>query len=144
MITFNAEGVELPALPEAQTVRWLTQVARRWGRTVGQINYVFVGDDEILHLNRQFLGHDYFTDHIGFDYGTQSIASGDIYISLDTVRTNAPLYGSTFQEELLRVVAHGLLHLCGLDDHTPEEQQRMRQAEDEALAPPLSPPSKSP
>ena len=106
---------------------------------VGDVNYIFVDDATILDVNRRFLGHDYYTDHIGFDYSEGNALSGDIYISLDTVASNASLFGTTFPEELRRIIIHGLLHLCGLRDKSPEEQTRMREAEDRALASPLTP-----
>ena len=87
----------------------------------------------MLDINRRFIGHDYYTDHIGFDYSKDGALSGDIYISLDTVRTNSELFGVTFDQELRRIIIHGLLHLCGLRDKTDEERDHMQQAEDKAL-----------
>ena len=124
----------MPPITEAEVSAWVRQVAKSYGKTVGDINYIFVDDETILDINRRFIGHDYYTDHIGFDYSSDGALSGDIYISLDTVRTNAELYGATFDQELRRIIIHGLLHLCGLRDKTEEERAQMQQAEDRALA----------
>ena len=124
----------MPDITEAEVSAWVRQVAKSYGKTVGDINYIFVDDETILDINRRFIGHDYYTDHIGFDYSSDGALSGDIYISLDTVRTNAELYGATFDQELRRIILHGLLHLCGLRDKTEEERAQMQQAEDRALA----------
>jgi len=124
----------MPDISEAEVSAWVRQVAKSYGKVVGDINYIFVDDETILDINRRFIGHDYYTDHIGFDYSEADALSGDIYISLDTVRSNAELYGATFDEELRRIIIHGVLHLCGLRDKTPEERQQMQQAEDQALS----------
>ena len=134
MITYNTINVAKPDINEAEVSAWVRQVAKSYGKVVGDINYIFVDDETILEINRRFIGHDYYTDHIGFDYSEAGALSGDIYISLDTVRSNAELYDATFDEELRRIIIHGLLHLCGLRDKTPEERQQMQQAEDQALA----------
>ncbi len=123
----------MPDIREAEVSAWVRQVAKSYGKVVGDINYIFVDDETILDINRRFIGHDYYTDHIGFDYSQGNALSGDIYISLDTVRTNAEQFGATYQEELRRIIIHGLLHLCGLRDKTPEERTEMQQAEDKAL-----------
>jgi len=136
MITFNTQGTAMPELDEAEVSAWLKSIAATYNKVVGDVNYIFVDDPTMLSINRRFLGHDYYTDHIGFDYSEGNALSGDIYISLDTVRSNAALFGATFQEELRRIIVHGMLHLCGLRDKTPEEQTRMRQAENQALARP--------
>ena len=124
----------MPDISEAEVSAWVRQVAKGYGKVVGDVNYIFVDDETILDINRRFIGHDYYTDHIGFDYSEGNALSGDIYISLDTVRTNAEQYGAKQEEELRRIIIHGLLHLCGLHDKTPEERARMQQAEDIALS----------
>ena len=134
MITYNTINAAKPDIAEAEVSAWLRQVAKTYGKVIGDINYIFVDDETMLDINRRFLGHDYYTDHIGFDYSEADALSGDIFISLDTVRTNATLFDTTFRDELRRIIIHGLLHLCGLRDKTGEEQQHMRQAEDLALA----------
>lgn len=123
----------MPDIIETEVSAWVRQVAKSYGKVVGDINYIFVDDETILDINRRFIGHDYYTDHIGFDYSEGNALSGDIYISLDTVRTNAELYRVSSGEELRRIIIHGLLHLCGLRDKTPEERTQMQKAEDKAL-----------
>ena len=103
-------------------------------RVVGDINYVFCNDEEILDVNRRYLQHDYYTDIITFDYGRGNVLSGDLYISLDTVRSNAELLGKPYDEELHRVLVHGVLHLVGINDKGPGERELMEAAEDAALA----------
>ena len=134
MVTYNSINVGEPDIDRQAVTSWITQVAAGYGRKVGDINYIFVDDEEILRINRQFINHDYYTDHIGFDYTQGNILSGDTYISLDTVRTNAQLFHKTYQDELHRVMIHSILHLCGLKDKTPEERLAMEKAEDAALA----------
>ena len=124
----------MPDINETEVSDWVRQVAKNYGKVVGDINYIFVDDETMLDINRRFIGHDYYTDHIGFDYSQGNALSGDIYISLDTVRTNAALFGVRPHQELRRIIIHGLLHLCGLRDKTPEERQQMQQAEDLALS----------
>ena len=133
MITYNTINVEMPNIVEAEVSAWVKSTAATYNKVVGDINYIFVDDETMLDINRRFIGHDYYTDHIGFDYSEDDALSGDIYISLDTVKTNAEKFGATFDEELRRVIIHGLLHLCGLRDMTDEERQQMQQAEDKAL-----------
>ena len=133
MITYNIINVAMPDIREEEVSEWVRQVAKSYGKVVGDVNYIFVDDETMLDINRRFIGHDYYTDHIGFDYSQGDALSGDIYISLDTVRTNAEQFGVTQDEELRRIIIHGLLHLCGLHDKTPEERAKMQQAEDEAL-----------
>jgi len=133
MITYNTINVEMPNIVEAEVSAWVKSTAATYNKVVGDINYIFVDDETMLGINRRFIGHDYYTDHIGFDYSEDDALSGDIYISLDTVKTNAEKFGATFDEELRRVIIHGLLHLCGLRDKTDEERQQMQNAEDKAL-----------
>ena len=123
----------MPDIVEAEVSAWIRQIAKSYNKVVGDINYIFVDDETMLDINRRFIGHDYYTDHIGFDYSQGNALSGDIYISLDTVRTNSELFGVTFGQELRRIIIHGLLHLCGLRDKTDEERDHMQQAEDKAL-----------
>ena len=133
MITFNAINVPLPELDKDWVCRWINNVASSYGKRIDLVNYIFVDDEEILRINRQFIGHDYYTDHIGFDNSQGNILSGDTYISLDTVRTNAELFGTDYEEELYRVIIHSILHLCGIDDMTDEQRQQMEEAENRAL-----------
>lgn len=134
MITYAAEGVKMPTLKKRDTTAWIKQVAARYGRKVGEIGYLFVNDEKILEVNREYLGHDYFTDIITFDYDEGEVINGDLVISLDTVRSNALLFGKDYNEELHRVIIHGILHLCGINDKGPGEREIMEAAENEALA----------
>lgn len=134
MINFQSSGVEMPAVNMAQISRWLTEVASGYGRQIGNLSYQFCDDEEILRVNRKFLDHDYYTDIITFDYTIGKKVGADIFISLDTVASNADELGVSFEDELHRVIVHGLLHLCGIKDKTPEERASMESAENNALA----------
>lgn len=124
----------MPALDERKVSRWIRSVAADYGFSVGNINYIFCSDERELEVNRRFLGHDYYTDVITFDYSTPSTLNGDIFISLDTVRSNAELVGTSFDNELLRILIHGVLHLTGQGDKTPETKAQMTAKEELALA----------
>lgn len=124
----------MPAHDELALRDWIVEVARRHGKRVGCLTYVFCDDDYILETNRQFLGHDYYTDIITFDYSNSHRIAGDMVISQDTVRTNAEALGAPYDTELLRVIIHGVLHLCGINDKGPGEREIMEQHENEALA----------
>lgn len=134
MITFHTQNIGMPLIDTFKVDGWLHRVATTYHRKIGDICYIFTDDETILTMNHQFIGHNYYTDHIGFDYCQGSILSGDIYISLDTVRTNAKLYAPNYMHELHRVIIHGMLHLIGIKDKTPEERREMETAEDKALA----------
>ena len=134
MITYNAEDVKLPTIKKRETTRWIKKVAATYGRKVGEIGYMFVNDEKILEVNNEYLGHDYYTDVITFDYCEGDILNGDIVISLDTVRTNAEKFGKTYEEELYRVIIHVILHLCGINDKGPGEREIMEENENKALA----------
>lgn len=134
MITYNSEGVRMPKIKKRDTSAWIKAVAASYGCKVGEIGYLFVDDEKILEVNREYLGHDYYTDVITFDYDEDDTVSGDIVISLDTVRSNAQLFGKTYEEELYRVIIHGILHLCGINDKGPGEREIMEAAENKALA----------
>ena len=124
----------MPALDERKVGKWIRSVAADYGFSVGNINYIFCSDERELAVNREFLGHDYYTDVITFDYSTPSTLNGDIFISLDTVRSNAEMVSTTFDHELLRILIHGVLHLTGQGDKTPETKEQMTQKEEAALA----------
>lgn len=134
MITYNAEDVKLPTIKKRETTRWIKKVAATYGCKVGEIGYMFVNDEKILEVNNEYLSHDYYTDVITFDYCEGDILNGDIVISLDTVRTNAEKFGKTYEEELYRVIIHGILHLCGINDKGPGEREIMEENENKALA----------
>ena len=133
-VQWMTAGVELPQLDYTKLEQWIAQVAKSHSRLAHTINYMFCDDDEILRVNRQFLQHDYFTDIITFDYCTGSLLRGDIFISLDTVSSNAESLGLPYGRELLRVIIHGVLHLCGINDKGPGEREIMERAENEALS----------
>jgi rRNA maturation RNase YbeY len=123
----------MPPINQQKVTEWVRQVAATYRRHVGDINFIFVDDEEILRVNREFIGHDYYTDHIGFDYSQGTTISGDIYIGVDTVRTNSEKIGCDYMDELHRVIIHGVLHLCGIDDKGPGERAIMEAEEDKAL-----------
>ena len=134
MISYNTVNVKMPAIRRRDTSAWVKAVAASYGKKVGEIAYIFVDDEETLRVNREYLQHDYYTDIITFDYTEGDTISGDLFISLDTVRTNAEQYGKPYEEELHRVIIHGILHLCGINDKGPGEREIMEAAEDKALA----------
>lgn len=134
MITYTAEGVRFPNIKRRETTAWIRRVAASYGKTVGEVGYLFCDDEKILEVNREYLGHDYYTDIITFDYDEGNQINGDLVISLDTVRTNAEQFQKPYDEELHRVIIHGILHLCGLNDKGPGERELMETAENKALA----------
>ena len=141
MISYNSENVKVPQIRRRDTSAWIKKVATLHGKKVGDIAYIFCDDEKILEVNRQYLQHDYYTDIITFDYSEDDVISGDIFISLDTVRTNAEQFAtqserfkSPYEQELHRVIIHGVLHLCGINDKGPGEREIMEQNENEALA----------
>lgn len=134
MITYSAENVRMPQIKKRDTTKWIRDVAATYGKRVGEIGYLFCDDEYILSVNRQYLGHDYYTDIITFDYCEGDVLNGDLVISLDTVRTNADLFGKPYEEELHRVIIHGILHLCGQNDKGPGEREQMEAAENRALS----------
>lgn len=133
MITYNAEGVRFPKIKRRDTSAWIRRVAASYGKKVGEVGYLFCDDEHILQVNREYLGHDYYTDIITFDYSENDTLNGDLVISLDTVRTNAEKFLKDYNEELHRVIIHGILHLCGINDKGPGERELMEAAEDRAL-----------
>ena len=133
MIQYIAENVKMPALQKQRISRWIKEIADGYGKKTGDIAYVFCDDQKILEVNNQYLDHDYYTDIITFDYTTGNTISGDIFISLDTVKSNADEYGADFETELHRILIHGILHLCGNDDKSPELRADMTNKENKAL-----------
>ena len=134
MITYECDGVKMPKIRKRDTSSWIRHVAAYYGKRVGEIGYMFVNHDKILEVNRQYLQHDYYTDIITFDYSENGIINGDIFISLDTVKSNSEKYHSDYHTELYRVIIHGILHLCGINDKLPGEREIMEAAENAALA----------
>lgn len=133
-VQWMAEGVDMPAIDTARLEVWLEKVAAAHGCILGPLSYLFCDDEKILEVNRQFLNHDYYTDIITFDYTRGRRVSGDMVISLDTVATNADGVGESYGRELHRVIVHGLLHLCGINDKGPGEREIMERHENEALS----------
>ncbi|MBR6189380.1 MAG: rRNA maturation RNase YbeY [Prevotella sp.] len=134
MITYNCENVKMPAIRRRDTSAWIKRVAESYGKRVGEVGYLFCDDEKILEVNKEYLQHDYYTDIITFDYCEDDVLNGDIVISLDTVRSNAEKLGKDYDEELHRVIIHGILHLCGLNDKGPGEREQMEAAENQTLA----------
>ncbi len=132
MISFNYE-TEFELSNEDQLSNWLSQVILSENKKEGDINYIFCDDEYLLNLNEQYLDHDTLTDIISFDYTVGNELHGDIFISIERVRENAQDFNVTFDEELKRVLAHGILHYCGFKDKSEEDEQLMRQKEDEKI-----------
>lgn len=134
MISFLTENIKMPRLDRKAVRAWITSVAASYdGRRVGNVNYIFCNDERILQVNNEFLGHDYYTDIITFDYSEPGVVSGDMYISLDTVFSNSSKFHTSYETELLRVIIHGVLHLCGINDKGRGERAVMEAAEERAL-----------
>ena len=127
MITYTAENVKFPKIKRRETTAWIRRVADTYGKKVGEVGYLFCDDEHILEVNREYLGHDYYTDIITFDYCEDDVLNGDL-------RSNAELFGKDYDEELHRVIIHGILHLCGINDKGPGERELMEAAENRALA----------
>ena len=134
MISYSTENVKMPAIRRRDTSAWIRRVAATYGKRVGEVGYLFCDDEKILEVNKEYLQHDYYTDIITFDYCEDDVLNGDIVISLDTVHSNAEKLGKDYDEELHRVIIHGILHLCGLNDKGPGEREQMEAAENQALA----------
>jgi rRNA maturation RNase YbeY len=124
----------MPKIRKRDTTAWIRRVAATYGRKIGEVGYLFCDDEKILEVNREYLQHDYYTDIITFDYNEGKQINGDLVISLDTVKSNAQLFNKPYEEELYRVIIHGILHLCGINDKGPGEREIMEAAENAALA----------
>lgn len=133
MISYNIINVKMPNISRRLTSAWVKAVADTYGKRVGEVAYIFCDDEKILEVNREYLEHDYYTDIITFDYSEGNRIAGDLFISLDTVASNSELFGRPYEEELHRVIIHGILHLCGIKDKEPGEREQMEQAENQAL-----------
>ncbi len=132
-ITYIAQGIDLPGFNQCIVNQWIEAVTRTFDKSVGNLTYIFCTDEKIIEVNREFLQHDYFTDIITFDYSNRRRISGDMFISLDTVRSNAALFGKSYDDELMRVVIHGVLHLVGINDKGVGEREIMEKHENDAL-----------
>lgn len=132
-VTYQTKDINFPKIKRRDTSIWIKEIAHIHRKNVDEIAYIFCSDAKILEINKQYLQHNYYTDIITFDYSEGDSISGDIFISLDTVKSNSEKFKTNYTEELHRVIIHGILHLCGFKDKTPEDEQIMREKENEAL-----------
>lgn len=133
MINFFNEDVDLPALSFPAIKKWIKKTIESYNFKTGDISFIFCSDDYLLKINQSYLNHDYFTDIITFNYNIDKVVSGDIFISVDTVRINAVEFNATEQDEFLRVIIHGILHLIGFDDQNEDQILEMREKENIAI-----------
>jgi rRNA maturation RNase YbeY len=134
MISYQTDGTKMPDIKKRETSAWIKKVAATYGKKCGEIAYIFCDDEKILEVNKEYLQHDYYTDIITFDYSEADSISGDLFISLDTVRSNSEQLGVGYEQELHRVIIHGILHLCGINDKGEGEREIMEAAENKALS----------
>ena len=133
MISYTTCQTHMPDIKKRATNEWIKSVAALYHFKIGEIAYIFCNDEKILDVNKQYLQHDFYTDIITFDYDEGDTINGDLVISLDTVKSNSEMFGKEYEEELFRVIIHGILHLCGINDKAPGEREIMEKAEDKAL-----------
>ncbi len=134
MIRFSTLDVEMPAIDPQKTKTWIDEVAQKYDKTIGELYYYFCSDEKLLEINRERLGHDFYTDIVTFPLtDCETVLSSEFCISIDRIAENAQTFGRTYESELHRVIIHGVLHLIGFDDHTEEEEKQMREKEEEAL-----------
>ncbi|MGE0078388.1 MAG: rRNA maturation RNase YbeY [Bacteroidales bacterium] len=133
-IILQNQDVKFNLKNKTKIKNWIKTVIAHYNKDLGDINYIFCSDSYILELNQQYLDHNYYTDIITFDYCENSFISGDIFISIDTVKSNSESFNTSFDHELLRVIIHGILHLIGFTDKTDEDQIKMRSLEDHAIS----------
>ncbi|MBR3488734.1 MAG: rRNA maturation RNase YbeY [Bacteroidales bacterium] len=133
-IFFSTENIDFELADEPKVKKWILAVVGAQGKRVGNLNYLFCDDSYLINVNRTYLNHDTYTDIITFDYVEGSVVSGDILISVERVRENATLFNSSFEQELRRVIIHGVLHLLGQADKSDEDAAEMRRKEESALA----------
>ena len=134
MISYQTDGTKMPDIKKRETSAWIKKIAATYGKKCGDIAYIFCNDEKILEVNKEYLQHDYYTDIITFDYSEADSISGDLFISLDTVRSNSEQLGVGYEQELHRVIIHGILHLCGINDKGEGEREIMEAAENKALS----------
>lgn len=132
-VSFQNEDVEFELSQPDVLAEWIKAVIEREGCTLQQASYIFCSDEYLYNLNQEYLNHDTYTDIITFPYAAPPMIEGDIFISVDRVKDNARQFGAPFEQELYRVMIHGILHLCGYPDKSPEEKASMREKEEEAL-----------
>jgi rRNA maturation RNase YbeY len=134
MISFHSPTLRFKLSQKTALKKWLKAVAEAESKRMGAVSFIFCSDEELLRINRRYLQHNYYTDVITFDETNGAILAGDVFVGINTVRANADKYKQTFDNELHRVMLHGVLHLCGYADRTPAEQKQMRAKEDFYLA----------
>ncbi|MDR1257790.1 MAG: rRNA maturation RNase YbeY [Tannerellaceae bacterium] len=133
-ITYHTENGQTPSIKRRIVNQWIKSVAKVYDKEIGEITYIFCSEEQILDINKQYLNHDYYTDIITFDYSEGNVISGDIFISPDTIKSNAETLGAPYMEELHRILIHGILHLCGINDKGPGKREIMETNENEALS----------
>lgn len=134
MIRFSTIDVDMPPFEPMKAKAWIEEVAERHGKRVGELHYYFCSDEKLLEINRERLGHDFYTDIITFPLtDCETVLSGEFCISLDRIKENAATFEHSYQSELHRVIIHGVLHLVGFDDHSEEDEKKMRKKEEESL-----------
>lgn len=134
MIRFSTLDVIMPAIDSTKVKAWIIGVAEQHGKRVGELYYYFCSDEKLLEINRERLGHDFYTDIVTFPLtDCEAVLSSEFCISVDRIKENAETFGRSFESELHRVIIHGVLHLIGYDDYTEEEEKEMRKLEEEAL-----------
>jgi rRNA maturation RNase YbeY len=132
-ILYLAEEIKLPPIKKRIVTAWIKSIAASYNKEIEDVSYIFCSDEKILEVNKEYLEHDYYTDIITFDYSEGDTISGDIFISIDTVKSNSLQFNTPYLEEIHRVIIHGILHLCGINDKTPEERAYMTECENKAL-----------
>ena len=134
MIRFSTLDVEMPPVNPMRDKAWIEAVAEKHGKTIGELYYYFCSDDKLLEINRERLGHDFYTDIVTFPLtDCETVLSSEFCISTDRIMENAETFGRSYESELHRVIIHGVLHLIGFDDHTEEDEKEMREKEEESL-----------
>ena len=134
MIRFSTLDVEMPPIEPQRVKAWINEVVKRHNQTVGELYYYFCSDEKLLEINRERLGHDFYTDIVTFPLtDCETILSSEFCISVERVAENAKTFGRSYESELHRVIIHGVLHLIGFDDHTEVDEKQMREKEEEAL-----------
>lgn len=134
MIRFSTLDVAMPPIDPQRVKAWIVEVVANYGKTIGELYYYFCSDDKLLEINRERLGHDFYTDIVTFPLtACETVLSSEFCISVDRIKENSVTFGRTYESELHRVVIHGVLHLIGFDDHTDEDEKVMREKEEECL-----------
>jgi rRNA maturation RNase YbeY len=133
-ITYHKENGKIPTIKRRIVNQWISSVAEHYGKKIGDIAYIFCSKEQILKINKQYLQHDYYTDIITFDYSEDNVISGDIFVCIDIIKSNSKKFTTPYPEELHRILIHGILHLCGIDDKGVGEREIMEINENKALS----------